>query len=109
MGMFDRRKDHRIRSGLPVQIEWMAPFVNAPAIIRTAHDETCNFPKVLPIFTKPYLTCFAIGSDAPWIPQAIRPRLGPHSFTIHKRIVFRDGISFSGIRMIDVDPQDLGS
>src|SRR5437867_8072278 len=105
MTVFEGRKNDWGRSDFAVEIERMAPFINAPTVILPAPEQDSGFPKVLAVIANPNLPGFLVCAHPPWIAQAVGPVLRTGVFDSNERIVFRDRIRPRSIGMIHINAQ----
>ena len=105
----DRRLDlgGGIRALAPLRLERVEPFPDAPAVVASILNEVDHFPEVLPDIAGPELAGLTVEAELPDVSQPDAVHLGcpvRESSGTPRRIVGRYSVSFSGRRMIDVDP-----
>src|SRR5262245_28197471 len=108
MMLLDGRLDMWRRPEFAIEVERMAAFVAAPAVVLPFADEVGLLPQVLAVLPDPDVPRFDIHGGAPWIAKAVSPRLPADVLLAVKRIVLGDGVGLAFIRMVHVDPQQLG-
>src|SRR6266496_1165565 len=97
--VFNGGRDGGCGTELPVQVERMAAFINAPTIILAASNEVGRFPKVLTVIACPDLTCLAVNCHPPGIAQTVGPELRSRIFPADKWVVLRYRVRLRSVRM----------
>src|SRR5690348_16928564 len=103
--MFDGRRDNGRWAELAIQVEGMAAFIDAPAVIFTAANEMSGLPKVLSVVADPDAAGFFVNREPPGIAQPVRPVFRARVFHAHERIIFGNGVRSRAVRMVDVDAE----
>ena len=95
----------RPRPLLPFGPKWVAPLIDAPAVVATALDEIDHLPQVLPHFAgpEPFLP---VEAKLPHLPMAKRPDLASGAGSRDEWIVLGNRVGAVPLGMIHVDAKD---
>src|SRR6185436_7978991 len=97
-----------VRAELPIEIEVVAPFEDAPAKVVARADEKDLLPQILAVVADPDVPCRGIDVQLPWVAETVGVGLGDDVLLAEKWIVLGDAVLLAIRRMIDVDSLELG-
>src|SRR5882672_6344465 len=103
--MFDGGRNNGGWTAAAIEVESMASFIDAPAVILTAPDEVRRFPKVLAVVSHPDPSGFLVDAQAPGVAQAVAPIFRARICPTDERVVLWQGVILCSAGMIDIDTQ----
>jgi hypothetical protein len=108
MGMIDNRGQDRTRSTLPLGMNRLPAFHDAPAIIPTTLNTMDQLPELPAHIARPQVTVGSVEAHFPGVAQTKRPDLGPRSLDMDEGIVGGNGVGSRRVGMVNIDPQNRG-
>src|SRR6185437_8367463 len=107
MRQLDQRRTDRIRSHL-LRFDGLRSFHGRPSVVATLLDPMNRLPKLPADIADEQFAGLMVEAHPPGVAEAIGPHFRPRSLHLDERIIRRNGVVFSPLLMVHIDPQDGG-